>query len=57
MAKTREEIKEQNRTRQQNRRKALRTDGQSKLEDYHRRDRERKVTERKRMKTEGLTKA
>ena len=57
MAKTREEIKEQNRTRQRNRRKALSTDGQSKLEDYHRRDRERKVTERKRMKTEGLTKA
>ena len=56
MAKTREEVKEQNRNRQVNRRKALHTGEQSKLQEYRQRDRERKVAERRTVKAEGLTK-
>ena len=56
MAKTREEVKEQNRNRQVNRRKRLRKGEQSKLNEYRQQDRERKVAERRALKVEGLTK-
>ena len=56
MVKTREEVKEQNRNRQVNRRKRLRKGEQSKLHEYRQRDRERKVAERRTLKVEGLTK-